>query len=69
MPMTDQGQAAARRILGLVYANGQGVAQNQAEVAKWYRLTAEKGDTRRLPKSRSKNAAPGQAPTPVLCPE
>ena len=69
MPLADQGQAAARRILGLVYANGHGVAQNQAEVAKWYRLASEQGDTRRLPKLRSEHAAPGQGPTPVLCRE
>ncbi len=32
---------AKRRILGFMYANGQGVFRDYAEAAKWYRLAAE----------------------------
>ena len=36
-PLADQGMAKAQIILGVMYANGQGVSQNQVEAMKWYR--------------------------------
>jgi TPR repeat protein len=38
-----QGNAAAQFTLGLMYANGQGVAQNHAEAVQWYRMAADQG--------------------------
>lgn len=43
-PFADQGHAAAQRVLGNMYASGQGVAQDYAEAAKWYRKAADQGD-------------------------
>ena len=42
--MADQGNAVAQFYLGLTYANGRGVPQNNAEAVKWYRLAADQGD-------------------------
>jgi serine/threonine protein kinase len=39
----DQGDAAAQNDLGSRYANGSGVAKNEAEAVKWYRLAAAQG--------------------------
>ena len=39
-----QGDASAQYNLG-IYARGQGVPQNFAEAAKWFRMVAEQGDT------------------------
>ena len=36
-PLADQGVARAQYDLGFMYANGQGVAKDWAEAAKWYR--------------------------------
>jgi TPR repeat protein len=41
--LADKGSAAARYRLGMMYAAGQGVPQNQGEAAKWVRLAAEQG--------------------------
>ena len=38
------GNARAQLNLGVMYAKGQGVAQDYAEAFKWYRLAAEQGD-------------------------
>jgi TPR repeat protein len=38
----DQGHAFAQHILGVMYANGEGVAQDEAEAVKYYRKAAEK---------------------------
>ena len=35
---------SAQYNLGFMYLNGQGVPQNYAEAAKWYRKAAEQGD-------------------------
>ena len=43
-PLADQGNAVAQFYLGLTYANGRGVPQNNAEAVKWYRLAADQGD-------------------------
>ena len=38
-----QGYANAQNILGLMYAHGEGVQQDDAEAAKWFRKAAEQG--------------------------
>ena len=38
-----QGRASAQVILGLMYSDGQGVAQDYAEAVRWYRLAAAQG--------------------------
>ena len=40
----DQGHADAQYNLGVMYANGQGVAQDDAEAVRLYRLAADQGD-------------------------
>ena len=42
----EQGDASAQTNLGLMYEQGDGVPQDDAEAAKWYRLAAEKGEAR-----------------------
>ena len=42
-PLAEQGDVSARFNLGLMYANGHGVPQDDAEAVKWYRLAAEQG--------------------------
>lgn len=39
----NQGYAAAQFNLGVMYAHGQGLPQNDAEALKWYRLAANQG--------------------------
>jgi TPR repeat protein len=40
----ERGDTRAQSELGDLYAEGEGVPQNDAEAAKWYRLAAELGD-------------------------
>jgi TPR repeat protein len=42
----EQGDAMAQFNLGLMYANGDGVAADPVEAVKWYRLSAEQGNAR-----------------------
>jgi len=42
----EQGDADAQFFLGVMYATGEGVPENDAEAVKWYRLAAEQGDAR-----------------------
>ena len=42
--LADQGLPKAQSALGLMYQDGQGVAQDDAEAVKWFRLAAEQGD-------------------------
>ena len=42
-PLAEQGHAAAQYNLGLMYDNGEGVAQDDGKAVKWYRLAAEQG--------------------------
>ena len=42
-PLAEQGNADAQGDLGLMYANGHGVPQNDKTAVKWYRLAAEQG--------------------------
>jgi len=44
--LADQGDAGAQFNLGVMYANGRGVAKDDAEAVKWFRLTAEQGNAR-----------------------
>ena len=39
----EQGFAAAQYNLGLMYAEGNGVPEDDGEAARWYRLSAEQG--------------------------
>ncbi len=40
----EQGDATAQHNLGVMYATGEGAAENDQEAVKWYRLAAEQGD-------------------------
>ena len=40
----EQGYAPAQNDLGFMYANGEGVPQDDAEAVRWYRLAAEQGN-------------------------
>ena len=42
-PLADQGHAYAQYILGLMYADGEGVVEDDAEAARWLRLAADQG--------------------------
>ena len=39
----DAGEASAQFELGLMYANGRGVPQDDAEAIAWYRRSTEQG--------------------------
>ena len=43
-PLADKGDANAQYNLGLMYDNGQGVAQDFKEAVRLYRLAAAQGD-------------------------
>jgi TPR repeat protein len=40
----EQGVAGAQCRLGVMYAEGQGVAQDDKESVRWFQLAAEQGD-------------------------
>lgn len=40
----ETGDAIAQYNLGVCYDTGEGVAQDKAEAAKWFRKAAEQGD-------------------------
>ena len=42
----EQGDAEVRFNLGVMYANGDGVPEDDAEAVRWYRLAAEQGHAR-----------------------
>jgi TPR repeat protein len=42
-PLANQGNAAAQYNLGLMYADGHGVAQDDAAAMSWFRKTADQG--------------------------
>ena len=44
LPLAEEGLAKAQVNLGLLYFNGQGVPQNDAEAVKWFRKAADQGD-------------------------
>ena len=41
--LAERGLAFAQVNLGLMYDNGEGVPENDAEAVRWYRLAAEQG--------------------------
>ena len=41
--LAEQGDALAQNNLGVAYANGEGVAEDDEEAVKWYRKAAEQG--------------------------
>ena len=43
-PLAEQGDADAQYNLGVMYANGEGVIEDDKEAVKWYRLAAEQGN-------------------------
>ncbi len=42
-PLAERGNPAAQFNLGVMYANGQGVARDDAEAARWFHKAAEQG--------------------------
>jgi TPR repeat protein len=42
-PLAEQGDAKTQFNLGIMYANGVGVAENDIEAVKWYHKAAEQG--------------------------
>ena len=44
LPRAKQGNAFAQFALGVMYYSGHGVAQDNREAVKWYRLAAEQGN-------------------------
>ena len=44
LQMAESGDAAAQSALGVMYHEGEGVPQNHAEAAKWFRRAAKQGD-------------------------
>ena len=42
-PLAEQGDATAQYNLGLMYVEGKGVPQDDAEAMRWYRKAAEQG--------------------------
>ncbi len=45
-PLAEQGNTDAQYNLGLMYDNGDGVAQDDIEAMKWYTLAADLGDAK-----------------------
>ena len=43
LPMAEQGDASVQFNLGVMYAKGQGVKQDDFEAVKWFRKAAEQG--------------------------
>ena len=42
-PFVEQGNASSQYLLGVMYANGEGVVQDYAEAVRWYRKAAAQG--------------------------
>ena len=40
----EQGDVGAQYNLGVMYADGEGVPEDDAEAVRWYRIAAEQGD-------------------------
>ena len=43
-PLAEDDDIRAQYLLGRIYSEGEGVAKNDKEGAKWYRLAADRGD-------------------------
>jgi TPR repeat protein len=62
MPFSAQGKAMAQYDLGLMYANGRGVPQEDKQAVKWFHLAAAKGVAAvRVALVGALSAAPAQA--------
>ena len=46
LPLAEQGYADPQFNLGLMYYNGKGVKQDDAEAVKWFRKAAEQGEAK-----------------------
>jgi uncharacterized protein len=44
MPLAQEGEFNAQKVIAHMYSFGQGIEVNFAEAIKWYRLAAEQGD-------------------------
>ena len=44
MAMAEDGNAAAQVNLGLMYATGEGVPEDDAEAVRWFRMAADQGN-------------------------
>ena len=42
--LAEQGHVDAQYSLGVMYENGEGVPENDAEAVKWWRFAAEQGN-------------------------
>ncbi len=42
-PLAEQGDVSSQYNLGLMYSNGKGIRQDDAEAVKWYRKAAQQG--------------------------
>jgi len=42
--LAEQGDPLAQNNLGFMYANGEGVPEDDVEAVRWYRLAAEQGN-------------------------
>jgi hypothetical protein len=51
-PLAEQGDPRAQNGLGLMYANGEGVPEDHAAAASWYRKAAEQGHADSIPSFR-----------------
>src|SRR5215471_17234743 len=57
-PLAEAGDPRAEAVLGSAYYRGRGVAQNDSEAAKWFRLAADKGNAAaRFPPNDARNRA------------
>ena len=45
-PLADQGQVLGEYIVGMMYANGQGVPENYSEALKWLKKAADQGESK-----------------------
>ena len=59
-PLAEQGDANMQAILGAMYSEGLGVAQDYAEALKWYRRAAK-----RRPDRGRRRVGPGSRKTPT----
>lgn len=46
MPLAERGNASAQFNVGVMYANGEGVARDVAQAANWYKKAADQGEAR-----------------------
>src|SRR6266700_2744667 len=44
LPLAQQGYASAQNNLGLMYAEGRGIAKDDTEAVRWYRQAAAQGN-------------------------